>query len=280
MGLFTSKTKRTASVGIARENHLSGLVVAVHQESDPHEHNFSVSKPTKETDNKKNKPILSRRVGRRFKSKFFPSCMGKGKNSRPDYLVIEDPQHPTEEERSNGEESSELLSVYTSSYNHEEDAAGKSLVALQEVSNGCKHKTQSGSQEWVVTLDHLSDLILDLETAVIVNAKRPLRALKMLLALSALPPNKKNAMTTAFHKPNKTTKSTHEARIEMVRSENGRLVPVLLSFLNRCMVPSKEHSLTLLILGNLSIPQENKRVRKEILSAPILSLPSGFSHSY
>ena len=247
MRLFASKTKRTATVGIAKENDLTGLVVAVHQESEPHEHNFCVAKPTRETETKKKKKsILSRVI--RFQSKCFPSC--KGKNSRPESLV-EDTQHPIEPETSSGGESSELLSVYTSSFHHE-DGTGKSLVVLQEGGN----KTPSASEKWEVTLDHPSDLILDLETAVIVGAKRPLRALKMLLALSALAPHKKGAI---IHKTKKS-KSTQLTRIEMVRSENGRLVPTLLNFLKRCTVPSKEHSLTLLILGNLSIPQPNKRV--------------------
>eukprot|EP00536_Pseudo-nitzschia_multiseries_P011380 jgi/Psemu1/289649/fgenesh1_pg.383_\ len=54
--------------------------------------------------------------------------------------------------------------------------------------------------------------------------------------------------------------SMHKTRVEMVRAENGKLVPVLLRFLNRCMFHSKEHNLTLLILSKLSIPQENKKI--------------------
>ena len=247
MGFFSSKTKRTATVGIAQENDLAGLVVAVHQECEPHEHNFCVAKPTKETETKKkkkSKTIFSRAI--RFQSKFFPSC----KNLQQDSL-IEDPQDPIEPETSSGGESSELLSVYTSPFHHE-DGTGKSLLTLQEGS----HKTQSASEQWEVTLDHLSDLILDLETAVIVGAKRPLRALKMLLTLSALAPIKQDVIVHKTKKP----KSSQQTRIEMVRSENRRLVPALLNFLKRCTVPSKEHSLTLLILGNLSIPQQSKRV--------------------
>ena len=49
-------------------------------------------------------------------------------------------------------------------------------------------------------------------------------------------------------------------RIEMVTSADGELVPVLLDFLERCEQGSSEQYLTLLVLNNISIPSENKRV--------------------
>jgi hypothetical protein len=125
------------------------------------------------------------------------------------------------------------LSVYTSN-----TIDNKSRVANPSKQNcdGC------------LTLDHLPDLILDLDKAVVVGAKRPIRALKMLLTLSS----------TTFHK-NSKKKSVRETRIDMVFKWDGGLVPVLLRFLNRCLVKSKEHTLALLVLGNLSIPHETKR---------------------
>lgn len=87
---------------------------------------------------------------------------------------------------------------------------------------------------------HLEDLILNLETAIVVGAKEPLRALKTLLAM-------------AFD--NKT-------RAKLVFCQNGRLVHAVLRFLNRCMVHSKEHTLALHLLIKLSIPQETKRVSR------------------
>ena len=46
----------------------------------------------------------------------------------------------------------------------------------------------------------------------------------------------------------------------MTRGPNGRLVPVLLDFLRRCERSSPEQYLALLVLNNISIPSENKRV--------------------
>lgn len=222
MGLFHKTKKKKRTVGIAEEGSFSGLEVTLNEEPTK----ISKSKPTRsyrETD-------TSQTNDRKRFFKFFSSC-------KQGSAVAEN--HPTD---SSGEESSELLSVYTSCYEPKEDG---SLVALQQSGN-------TTSEPWVVTLDHLSDLILDLEKAVTVGAKRPLRALKMLLALST-----------------NHTKSTCETRMEMVRSENARLVPVLFQFLNRCTVPSKEHTLTLLILGNLSIPQPNKRVSYKLIGARV-----------
>lgn len=54
--------------------------------------------------------------------------------------------------------------------------------------------------------------------------------------------------------------SQEQNRIQMVREADGKLVPVLLSFLQRCERSSSEQYLTLLVLNNISIPCENKRL--------------------
>ena len=46
----------------------------------------------------------------------------------------------------------------------------------------------------------------------------------------------------------------------MVRQDGGRLVPALLGFLRRCERGSSEQYLALLVLNNISIPSDNKRV--------------------
>ncbi len=46
----------------------------------------------------------------------------------------------------------------------------------------------------------------------------------------------------------------------MVREADGQLIPVLLQFLLRCEPSSSEQYLVLLILNNISIPKENKRL--------------------
>jgi len=116
--------------------------------------------------------------------------------------------------------------------------------------------TTTPLDEFIVTTNHISYLILNLETAVVVGAKEPMRALMMLLVLAEQQHTCNNHCT----KNKDNTISIHQTRVEMVRAENGKLVPVLLRFLNRCMVHSKEHKLTLVILSKLSVPQENKKI--------------------
>jgi hypothetical protein len=53
--------------------------------------------------------------------------------------------------------------------------------------------------------------------------------------------------------------SFEENRTKLVRVDNGRLVPILLSFLERCCKGSEQY-LALLVLNNVSIPKENKRL--------------------
>jgi len=49
-------------------------------------------------------------------------------------------------------------------------------------------------------------------------------------------------------------------RIRMVREANGQLVPTLIAFLQMCEPNSSEQYLALLVLNNVSIPSENKRM--------------------
>ena len=109
-----------------------------------------------------------------------------------------------------------------------------------------------------VTLEHLPDLILDLESAVATSAEQPARALRMLFALSehAQDGNKSDAVDGELLHYNRN-------RIEMVhrQTDDRPLVPVLLQFLNRCQPNSSEQHMTLLVLNNISIPLENKQVR-------------------
>jgi hypothetical protein len=67
------------------------------------------------------------------------------------------------------------------------------------------------------------------------------RTLRMLFALSE----------HATHSDNRTA---------LVRDADGQLVPVLLEFLGRCERSSSEQYLVLLVLNNISIPSENKRI--------------------
>ena len=117
----------------------------------------------------------------------------------------------------------------------------------------------SSPNHGIVTFEHLPDLILDLDTAVQTSADRPNKALRMLFALSEHTGNNNNANNNSNNEP------SDQNRIQMVSALNqdnaGRsLVPTLLNFLKRCEPNTNEHTLTLLVLNNISIPQANKRM--------------------
>eukprot|EP00980_Cylindrotheca_fusiformis_P010331 scaffold2299_cov131-Cylindrotheca_fusiformis.AAC.18 len=140
----------------------------------------------------------------------------------------------------------------------------KSSSAASSSSNGDtsfrkKLKKLSSLAVSDVTMDHLPDLILELETSQNPSSKQSSRALKLLFALS------------------EPKESQH--RIDMVAQEEGRLVDALFGFLVRC-APSSEQYLTLLVLNNICIPEENKRAIAmthngvKILSGLLLNDPS------
>ena len=109
-----------------------------------------------------------------------------------------------------------------------------------------------------VTLEHLPDLILDLESAVATSAEQSARALRMLFALS------EHAQDGNRNQEGGPGIEYNRNRIEMVHSntEDRPLVPVLFQFLLRCQPNSSEQHMALLVLNNISIPPENKRVSR------------------
>lgn len=100
-------------------------------------------------------------------------------------------------------------------------------------------KTTANSKE--PTLAMVTELIQDLATAEQTSGDRPASALRSLFALSE-------------------HSSDGQNRVQMVRIDGAKLVPVLLAFLQRCARGSSEQYLALLVLNNVSIPSENKRV--------------------
>lgn len=70
------------------------------------------------------------------------------------------------------------------------------------------------------------------------DGKEPARALRMLFTLSE-----------------------HKSQNRLAMVQKGNLVPTLLDFLCQCEKGSSEQYLALLVLNNISIPTENKRVR-------------------
>ncbi|KAL3923547.1 MAG: hypothetical protein SGILL_001594, partial [Bacillariaceae sp.] len=109
------------------------------------------------------------------------------------------------------------------------------------------------AEDDVATLEHIPDLLLDLESAESTNAERPTRALRLLFALSEHANNGDGNIIGGGE--------YHQNRIQMLLQpeEQRSLVPVLLMFLERCGTGSQEQHMTLLVLNNISIPLENKR---------------------
>jgi hypothetical protein len=128
--------------------------------------------------------------------------------------------------------------------NHDGDSIVKSSSYASSSSNadsGFKKRLKKlSSFRSADAMDHLPDLILELEATQETSSSQSSRVLKMLFSLSE-PAESQN-------------------RIDMVAQEEGRLVPALLNFLVRCARNSSEQYLTLLVLNNISIPAETKRV--------------------
>lgn len=152
-------------------------------------------------------------------------------------------------------------SFHDSSFGHNPSHSARKSLRLT-----IRPSTKKDNDDVIATMKHLPDLILDLETAVETSAQRPARSLHMLFALSEYGHN--------------------DNRIEMVRHRNsaidcdnqndlqeydGKLVPTLLAFLRRCKTTSQEYRMTLLVLNNISIPMENKRVRETMSLAKVSS---------
>jgi hypothetical protein len=93
-------------------------------------------------------------------------------------------------------------------------------------------------------MDVVPKLVDDLRNAKDTSSEKPAKALRSLFAL------------TEHHSEN---------RMEMVHAGDLGLVPTILDFMQRCEIGSSEQYLTLLVLNNISIPRENKRVRFHIL---------------
>ena len=121
---------------------------------------------------------------------------------------------------------------------------GNAKVATTEVNNGAApagKKQVKESAPTNPTLAMVPKLIQDLATAKETSGDKPASALRMLFALSE-------------------HSTDGEKRTKMVRVDGAKLVPVLLQFLQRCARGSSEQYLALLVLNNVSIPSENKRV--------------------
>lgn len=140
----------------------------------------------------------------------------------------------------------------------------------------CKHKAEKARIEILRTImrrtpsmDHLAYYIAALTPTISPDpsADLPLIALHCLLSLSDHSCDKRQCI--AMVRPSSditaaatttTTTSSKENEVGSSSSTTATLVPTILAFLQRCPRNSPAQNLTLLILNNLSIPAENKRL--------------------
>lgn len=106
-----------------------------------------------------------------------------------------------------------------------------------------QQQPQDDASGVAVDLSMVPGWIHDLQTAKTTSGHTAARALRNLFTLSEHDTHNRSAMT----RPNG-------------QQEQQLLVPTLLDFLQRCERGSSEQYLTLLVLNNISIPAENKRV--------------------
>jgi hypothetical protein len=127
----------------------------------------------------------------------------------------------------------------------------------KKVREECSHQTQAEQKKHLTTMksnddddsNSVSDHILsdDLLMKCISNIST---------SKDSLFDKSANALRKLFAMSENT--SQKEYRTQMVTLCNGKLVPVLIDYLQRCKKGSSEQYLTLLIINNLSIPVENK----------------------
>lgn len=92
------------------------------------------------------------------------------------------------------------------------------------------------------SIDQLPHLITTLKTCRHTYSKESAQALQTLFAISE---------HTTLHEIN---------CIRMIREADSQLVPTLLDFLHRCEPSSSEQYMALLVLNNVSVPKENKKL--------------------
>jgi hypothetical protein len=118
-------------------------------------------------------------------------------------------------------------------------------------------------------MDHLSFYVAALAPSVSPDpsADLPLIALHCLLSLSDQSCDKRQCIEMVRQSTATTTATMLTTTTTKLTSSNGNddgmsntLIPTLLAFLQRCPRNSPVQNLTLLILNNLSIPTENKRL--------------------
>ena len=123
-------------------------------------------------------------------------------------------------------------------------------------------------------MERVPALVWDLNNARNTSGERAARALRALFGLSERGSSRSGAPLTIAGTNSGSVMSVSSGkdehgeqyrvenrnRVDMVKCADGGLVPALLDFLGRCKRGSSEQYLALLVLNNVSIPGENKRV--------------------
>mmetsp|Transcript_3767 Transcript_3767/g.5782 ORF Transcript_3767/g.5782 Transcript_3767/m.5782 type:complete len:363 (-) Transcript_3767:87-1175(-) len=121
-------------------------------------------------------------------------------------------------------------------------STGKRQSSSRKSKSGRKSKQQPVEQP--PTMELVPEYVKSLATAADAASEEAASALRALFALSE-------------HNNNASTSSNRE---ELVHAAEGQVVPTLLDFLRRSERNSSEQYLALLVLNNVSIPAENKKM--------------------
>lgn len=169
-----------------------------------------------------------------------------------------------------------ILDSITTQSSSVEGISTSSHQLIDSNSPPCKHKAEKARIEILRTImrrtpsmDHLAHYIAALTPTVSPDpsADLPLIALHCLLSLSDQSCNKRQCIEMVRPSTDitsaaitTTTTSSKDNEVGSSSSTTATLVPTILAFLQRCPRNSPAQNLTLLILNNLSIPAENKRL--------------------
>jgi hypothetical protein len=143
------------------------------------------------------------------------------------------------------------------------------LISIQSPLPTCKHKVEKARMDMLrnimrrtPSMDHLSFYAAALAPSVSPDpsADLPLIALHCLLSLSDQSCDKRQCIEMVRQSTATTTATNPTPSNGNDDGRSNTLIPTLLAFLQRCPRNSPVQNLTLLILNNLSIPTENKRL--------------------
>ena len=139
-------------------------------------------------------------------------------------------------------------------YNHYKNET-QDTFELDDIDDDDKsHNKDDDNSSNQATIDDVPTFVQAIQSCDETYSLKPAKALRSLFALSE---------DDAFHEINRIRMVREEFSSSLSSNHNQQqllLVPILLDFIQRCESSSSEQYLALLVLNNVSIPKENKRL--------------------